>query len=154
MVSELSASTCSMSGLLRVLEIQTQVLMRGEQTPLATKPSLPAPIPHVSLSLFTFYPWKGLGAREFIERSPLVGAGDCRRSPEVAGILRMMCADSACHHAMANHSALWVVPALLIAVWAGCPHVLPQEQGQAQQKTALVPAQYLIVLLMHMALES
>lgn len=66
----------------------------------------------------------------------------------------MMCADSACHYAMANHSALCVVPALLITVWAGCPHVLPQEQGQLQQKTALVRAQCIIVLLVHMALES
>lgn len=55
---------------------------------------------------------------------------------------------------MANHSALWVVPALLTTIWPGCLHVLPQEQSQAQQKTALVLAQCLIVLLMHVALES
>ena len=83
-----------------------------------------------------------------------MGADDCHQSPEVTGSLRMMCADCACHYAMANHSALCVVPALLITVWAGCPHVLPQEQGQLQQKTALVRAQCIIVLLVHMALES
>lgn len=83
-----------------------------------------------------------------------MGADDCHQSPEVTGSLRMMCADSACHYAMANHSALCVVLALLITVWAGCPHVLPQEQGQLQQKTALVRAQCIIVLFVHMALES
>lgn len=55
---------------------------------------------------------------------------------------------------MANHSALSVVPALLITIRAGCLHVLPQRRGQAQQKTALVLAQCLIVLLMHVAPES
>lgn len=66
----------------------------------------------------------------------------------------MVRAASACHHAMANRSALWVVPALLITLWAGCLHVLPQEQGQARQKTALVSAQCLVVSCMHVALES
>lgn len=55
---------------------------------------------------------------------------------------------------MANRSALWVVPALLITLWAGSLHVLPQERGQARQKTALVFAQCLVVLRMHVALES
>lgn len=87
--------------------------------------------------------------------TPLLwGASDCHQSVEVAESLRMVCADSVCHHAMANPSALWVVSALLITIGAGCLHDLPQEQGQAQQKTALVLAQCLIILLMHVAPES
>ena len=47
-----------------------------------------------------------------------------------------------------------VVPVLLITVWAACPNPLPSEQGQAWQKTSLVLAEFTIVWLLHMALES
>lgn len=139
-------------------EAQSQVLMLREQVPLTTQTHhLSRPKALCSTSFIHYLLLDVPSALSLLD-TPFLrgggGAGDCHQSPEVAERLRMVCADSACHRAMANHSALWVVPALLITIRAGCLHVLPQEPGQTQQKTALVLAQCLIVLLMHVAPES
>lgn len=81
-------------------------------------------------------------------------AGDCHQTPGEAGVLSPCVPAPLVSVPRPITLPFWVVPVLLITVWAAGPNPLPQEQGQAQQKTSLVSAEFTIVLLLHMALES
>lgn len=82
-----------------------------------------------------------------------MGAGDRHRTPDKAGILSLVCADPASSVPRPGPLPLGVVPVVLITVWAACPNPLRSERGQARQRTALVPAEFTIVRLLHMALD-
>lgn len=81
-------------------------------------------------------------------RSSEVAVTEAQRTQESA-----WCVPLCCHHAMAVTAPFGIVPALLITVWAAGPNPLAQAQGQARPKTALVFAEFAIVLPLHMALE-